>query len=201
MKVNISLVFLGAVAASAIALPAQAATVVNKLTSGPFTGAAYSIDALDVTGYGTYDVTFKYGTYNNVFAGDPNSLANALAKPLGDAIVGVLAPSNQVISTFANFISDGPRTSFFIPKALLQQPNGNDVFVECLTSTDTCTPRERGVNQRADDKVLYATWKTTTTPPGNVPQAPTPALIPGLLGMGLAAMRKKQQAAVVAQEA
>ncbi len=46
---------------------------------------------------------------------------------------------------------------------------------------------------------MYAKWTPSTG--NNPPGVPTPALIPGLLGMGLAAMRKKQQAAIVAQEA
>jgi hypothetical protein len=200
MKVNISLVLLGAVAASAIALPAQALPTINRTTTNPIGGgtilpAAYSIDNVDVTGHGTYDVTFKFGTYDNVFAGDPNSVAGDLAKPLGDRIIALLGPSDQVVSKFAGFVS-GPQTTFFIPKALVVAPNNNDVFVECNAALDVCNNGgERAVSQRRSDSVLYATWKTSssTTPTGN--DIPTPALIPGLLGMGLAAMRKKQQAA------
>jgi hypothetical protein len=199
MKVNISTIIFGTVAISAIALPAQAA-MVNRTTTNPNGGgtisaAAYSINGLDVTGFGTYDVTFKYGTYNNVFAGDPNSVAGTLATPLSNAILGILGQSDQVISTFANLTS-GPQTSFFIPKALVQAPNGNDVMLDCSTFSDSCTSGERAISQRGDDSVLFATWKTATVqaPTGSTP-VPTPALIPGLLGMGLAALRKKQQAA------
>jgi opacity protein-like surface antigen len=188
MKVNISLVILGAVAASAIALPAQAAV----LTTTPGGSIAYGITDLNVSGT-PYNVSFKLGTFNDVYSGVANPFAGSFAEPLGAAIITALG-GKQLTSNVTGF-NTGIYETFFIPKSATGTNPDQDLFLECFTTgSNGCPARDRSDNQRGSDRVLYATYQvSSTTPTGN--NIPTPALIPGLLGMGLAAMRKKQQAA------
>jgi hypothetical protein len=209
MKVNISLVFLGAVAASTIALPAQAATVkTTEFTLGntPMSAAAYAIDGVDVPGVGTYNVTFEYGTRASVYGLPTPEYPNADA--IGNAIISALKSVSISLITDRTLpdLNNNTPTDFYIPKSntLLGSPglppdqqNNNRLVANCYTGTlNSCIDLQRSATQ--DDKLMYAKFSPIA---GNVPQAPTPALIPGLLGMGLAAMRKKKQAAVVVQEA
>jgi hypothetical protein len=212
MKVNISLVFLGAVAASTIALPAQAATVkTTEFTLGntPMSAAAYAIDGVDVPGIGTYNVTFEYGTRASVYGlptpeyPNADAIGNAIVKALKDNVGGAISLLTD--RTLPN-LADNILTDFYIPKSNtlptslglpLDQQNSNRFVANCYAGTlNSCIDLQRSATQ--DDKLMYAKFSPIA---GNVPQAPTPALIPGLLGMGLAAMRKKKQAAVVVQEA
>jgi hypothetical protein len=193
MKVNISLVLLGAVAASAIALPAQA----GVLTTTPTSNIAYAITDLDVGGT-SYNVSFKLGTFDNVYSGiaNPFPTPENFANQLGTSILGVLS-GKQLTSNVAGF-GAGIYETFFIPKSPNGMNPGQDLFLECFTMNGNgCPQRDRSDSQRASDSVLYATYQisSSTTPTSPPPAIPTPALIPGLLGMGLAAMRKKQQAA------
>jgi hypothetical protein len=211
MKVNISLVIFGAVAASAIALPAQAATV-NSTTIPPGGGtiarSAFSIDNLLVGG-NNYNVTFEYDTRANVY-GLPTPEYGAFADTIGEAIVRALrenpigegGPITSLIDSTPTVPGTNTVTEFYIPQSnndpddLLLPPNSNERLVtHCYTTFPldaACGSDARSRTQ--DDVLMYAKFTPTgsTPTPGN--PIPTPALIPGLMGMGLAARRKKKQA-------
>jgi hypothetical protein len=230
MKVNISLVFLGAVAASAIALPAQAATVFTtttknaSITSPPESfspAAAYRIEGVSIAGSSTlYNVDFNHGTFESSSVTDPNdsSVYNDILPTLPPAI-----SLTETAAQRANRIGSGilsalqtagighviERTSsttfgrdivreFFIPFAQRTDPGQlSDNLVAFCTiplppqAPNPCDTTTQFKNKNAN--IMYATF----TAANSGPNIPTPALIPGLLGMGLAAMRKKQQAAAV----
>jgi hypothetical protein len=230
MKVNISLVIFGAVAVSAIALPAQAATVFGTTSNvgGTITpAAAYRIAGLNVTDGSvttSYDVDFEYGEFNTIFPAatpqvNPRYFANA--DQVGEAIVAALRnPTSLIvngisvtpISSITRVIdrlnnSSNPNTfsatdsfsrevvnQFEIP--ISPAVNGGENFLSICevggVLTMACTQESRGIN----GLLMYAKFTPTgITPTPGDPSVPTPALIPGLLGMGLAALRKKKQSA------
>jgi hypothetical protein len=215
MKVNIALVFLGAVTASAIALPAQAATV-NKTTST--STIATSITGVDVGGT-LYNIDFDKRAFTTVYAGlinttpddrnvlplpggtpDPTAAGDLqrfnLAKNLGNAIL-VALNAEGITQIFDATAGSNNLTQFYIPytkNTNTGQTSENLVAICVVPGTVACT----GQSFSNTDNLMYAKWTPAT---GNVPAAPTPALIPGLMGMGLAALRKKKQAAIVVQEA
>jgi hypothetical protein len=203
MKVNFSLVLLGAVAASAIALPAQAATVrtTNTNVGGNVEPvAAYRVEGVAFDGV-TYNVDFDHGSFNEVY--NPAQYFGAsLATGLGNAIITALNAANvtRVVEQIGiNTYGQDIKTEFYIPIAAPVGVGAADNRVAFCTIPTICNSDRF---QNPNGPVMYAKFSAATTPPdtGTTP-VPTPALIPGLLGMGLAAMRKKQQAAIVAQEA
>jgi hypothetical protein len=209
MKVNISLVFLGAVAASAIALPAQAATVVNKTTvpaysinppnpPGTVALSAYSVEGV-VAGGNTYNVDFAFNTRTNLY-GNPSIEYGSFADTIGNQILLALNTDlPKVAQLIDNDAPDQGRntpTRFYIPKlnTRLNSANQNErTVLVCVLGEASCTDTYPDKNQ--NDALMYAKFSAATTPAPGTNGVPTPALIPGLLGMGLAAMRKKQQAA------
>jgi hypothetical protein len=227
MKVNISLVFLGAVAASAIALPAEAAifttpsgasVAVNSIDGSTALSeqGAYKITNLQVnyvtdpSKSGLYNIDFNFGSFFGLYgtpAGTqpapgaytdptlPYPVAAGFADSLGSAIELALSQ----VSVVKIFNGGGVKQEFYIPKAFAAQNSNQDTFLKCVTTTGGACNNEN-ISPESFNNVYFAQYtKTGDIPTGN--NVPTPALIPGLLGMGLAALRKKQQAAVVAQEA
>jgi hypothetical protein len=237
MKVNIALVFLGAVAASAIALPAQAATVFSTTVKGggPI---AYQIKELDVNGQ-LYNVDFDHGVfdpssslnpatasvYNGVFPTLPPAISATetplqRANRIGAAILAVLATPTSLVNYDAagnittrtgsipsitqvieriNTITTPWTFGGQTPSELYIPVSDNPTSVEHLTAYCVIPGgcQEAGTGRNPANDLMYAKF-TPVTVTGTVP---TPALIPGLLGMGLAALRKKKQAVSVAQEA
>jgi hypothetical protein len=208
MKVNISLVVLGAVAASAIALPAQAATfVTQQIGTNPADIAYTKINDLTVNG-ANYNVSFNFGSFFSVYGGGsqpPNSaytdpalspypLPAGFGDALGAAIVNALPNGAKILA--ANIANGGSnvQTEFYIPKSLAAQNPNQDTFIQCFTTNDFCK-QENVSDGNNPQNVYFAQYTPATGNPATGTPVPTPALIPGLLGMGLAAMRKKQQAA------
>jgi hypothetical protein len=208
MKVNISLMVLGAVAASAIALPAQAASLVPQQIGSNAADIAYTgINDLTVNG-ANYNVRFNFGSFFSVYGGGSTPPTSAYSDPLltsypvpagfgdalGLAIVNALPNGAKILA--ANIANGGTdvQTEFYIPKSLAAQNPNQDTFIHCFTTTDTCPQENISVGNNPNN-VYFAQYSAATTPPPGTNGVPTPALIPGLLGMGLAAMRKKQQAA------
>jgi hypothetical protein len=213
MKVNFSLVLLGAVVASAIALPAQAFNLVpQQVNSSNTTDIAYTgITDLTVNG-ANYNVSFNFGSFFGLYGAggqppttaytDPlapypdNPLTVEFGDALGAAIVNALPNGAKILA--ANILNGGSnvQTEFYIPKSLAAQNPNQDTFIHCFTTGDTCPQENISVGNNPNNVYFAQYSAATTTPPGTgTTPVPTPALIPGLLGMGLAAMRKKQQAA------
>jgi hypothetical protein len=222
MKVNISLVFLGAVAASAIALPAQAAVLTTTTNvGGTVTTAAYQVTGVTVSAAPatTFTIDFDHGifaptpagvtannkttVYNGILPTLPSgaALTAVSAKAFGDAILAELRAAG--VSSLVEKTSNTPtfgqdiKQQFYIPYAVGPNGPGENRVAYCdANSAIGITNCNIDLIQNVTGEVMYAKFTPAT---GTVP-VPTPALIPGLLGMGLAAMRKKKQAAV-AQEA
>jgi hypothetical protein len=214
MKVNITLAaVLGAAAASVFALPAQAATV--KATAiGGSTSTSYAAYRVEGVTYNevTYNVDFDHGTFDVLYgAGAPrfdpafangigNAILTALAAPTSlfvDTMSKPLAPITQLIdglsNTPAGFGTD-VKSQFYIP--IIKSPsigNGVDNTAFCVTSNPVSATNCGTTPQDVGGAVMYAKWEVV---PNDT--VPTPALLPGLLGLGLAALRKKQQAEAVA---
>ncbi len=211
MKVNMALGFLGTVAVSAIVLPAQAATVHRTTVNvgGTITTAAYQITGLDVSGT-LYTVDFDHGEFTTVFPATSTQYFGGLADQVREAIVSAL--NGQGIGSVVERLTIGtaatPATygqdilsQFEIPIAVGQN-NGENSLAICNVGgafNAACASEPRGINGPLMYAKFTATGSTTvpTTGPttGPNPSIPTPALIPGLLGMGLTAMRKQQRAA------
>jgi hypothetical protein len=187
---------LGATAIAVTALPSQAATVKTTTTNNNGTGiinpAAYRIEDLAVNG-SNYNVSFKFGAFDTVYAGNPNPFSGSFADALGASILAALSgQASQVIADVPGFTS-GTFTTFFIPKSPIGTNPGQDTFLECFTANGSgCSARDRSDSQRASDGVMYATFAPAAAAPGGGTNIPTPALIPGLLGMGFTAWRKKR---------
>jgi hypothetical protein len=202
MRIQISALVLGAVAASAIALPAQAATVKTTTTNvgGDLGGpAAYRIEGLNVGGT-NYDVNFDYGSFYGLYGNPPapSSYAGAFADQLGAAILGALGsvPVTKLVAANVTGFGTNVLTEFFIPKSEIGQNPNQDTFLQCFTSSGTCPIQNRDPAQ--NDSVLFARFApaaVTGGGGGGGAAIPTPALLPGLIGMGWTAMRKKRQTA------
>jgi hypothetical protein len=212
MKVNFSLAAILGVAASAVfVLPAQAGVLVTSTNAGGSVGdpgAAYGIDGLEVNGT-TYNVRFNFGTFNALYA---SSSASAYAgAPLGpnlgikilEALSGQFngIPSGPSIPKLvgANVTGYGTNilTNFYIPEFNTGPNLGQSTFLSCVVGATACADPSNyfpDSNQLATDPILFAQFIPVAS---SATAVPTPALLPGLMGLGLAALRKKKQAAAV----
>jgi hypothetical protein len=189
MNVNFSLAAVLSVAASAVfALPAQAGVLITPTNAGGSVGdpgAAYGIDGLEVDGT-TYDVRFNFGSFYGLYGNPPAA---------GDAILAALSGQSITKLVEANVASYGSNilSNFYIPEFSTGQNPNQATFLNCVTGATACstTPNYRDPSQ--SDSVLFAQF--TAVP--NTTAVPTPALLPGLMGLGLAALRKKKLAAAV----
>jgi hypothetical protein len=213
MKVNISLVIFGAVAVSAIALPAEAAAVfgTDKKTPTDTFGppaAAYRVDGVIYNGL-SYNVYFDHGSFNDLYGVGASRFDPAFANGIGTEILAALANTTEIsvegrsrnipsritqlidgwdnaLAVFGPNFGPDLKSQFYIPITPATGSVDNTAFCTVLQTCNTTPQNENG-------PVLYARWgEPTPVNPGD-PSVPTPALIPGLLGMGLAALRKKQQ--------
>jgi hypothetical protein len=188
----------GALAMGAVAIgslvaidAAEAATLV--INGG---GKVLGIDALQV-GSTTYNVDFDNANFTSLFGpqNPPSTLPTFWQDPSGaqtvaNAINAFLTSSSQFGSIFL-----GNAASYIIPYDLTG--NGNNTVQAVLSSGNpwvaslATAPRNGGKNQP-----VYAVF-------AEVPSTavPTPALLPGLVGLGVAALRKKKQSAEVTQDA
>jgi hypothetical protein len=196
MKNMIAFALLGAATSAAIALPAQAATVKTTTTNaGGTLGdlAAYRIEGLAVDGT-NYDVNFNYGSFYGLYGNPPVSgtYSGSFADSLGNAILSVLNSQSITKLVPANISGFGTNvlTEFFIPKSEVGQNPNQDTFLQCFTSSGDCPLQNRDPAQ--NDSVLFAQFVPSSTTPGGATDIPTPAMLPGLVGIGLAALRKKQ---------
>jgi hypothetical protein len=221
MKFNIALAAVfGAAAASVFALPAQAATVFSTTTNvgGTVSAAAYQIQALSV-GTSTYTVDFNHGIFDASPETNPNdssvykgilptlssgaALTAADAQTIGKAIVDALNAAGVV--SVVERINPAPTygrdivNQFYIP--FVTNPNLGQASENLVAFCTIANPYLTGPNSPCDAtqslsktaNVMYATF--TAVP--NSTAVPTPALLPGLVGLSLAALRKKQQVAAV----
>lgn len=201
MNVNFSLAAVLSVAASAVfALPAQAGVLITPTNAGGSVGdpgAAYGIDGLEVDGT-TYDVRFNFGSFYGLYGNPPAAgtyAGDPLAPHMGDAILAALSGQSITKLVEANVASYGSNilSNFYIPEFSTGQNPNQATFLNCVTGATACstTPNYRDPSQ--SDSVLFAQF--TAVP--NTTAVPTPALLPGLMGLGLAALRKKKLAAAV----
>lgn len=207
----------GVAVAALSALPSEAATVnatTNSNTILP--SAAYQIQGLQVGG-SSFTVDFKYGTFTNLFSGvypDYSSLVTPASQ-----INGANAVSNAILSALngpASFFVDGNVVSgpigrvidiantsnvlsqFYVPIQIGQNgPGSNESLLSFCNSNGSswtnCNTGTFGNNANH----IYA----KLTPENHLTAVPTPALLPGLIGMGIAAVRKRKQVAVEALDA
>jgi hypothetical protein len=203
MNVNFSLAaVLGVAAASMFALPAQAGVLVTPTNAGGpvgSPGAAYGIDGLDVDGT-TYNVRFNFGTFNALYGSYSPSASAFAGSPLGSnmgaAILQALNAESITKLVEANVANYGSNilSNFYIPE-FSSGPNPNQsTFVSCVVGATACANPSNYFpypSQLAQDTVLFAQFSKADN------TVPTPALLPGLVGLGLAALRQKKQAAAV----
>jgi hypothetical protein len=164
---------------------AEAATLV---TNGG--GDVLGIEDL-LVGTTTYDVDFKNANYQNLFEaqGEPNLfLGNQTgAQTAAAAINAFLTSSLQFGSIFL-----GNASSYLIPYAL----NGNTVNAVLSSGNPWIASLSTAPKNGGGNQPVYAVF--TEVPSTAVP---TPALLPGLVGLSVAALRKKKQAAEATQDA
>jgi hypothetical protein len=203
MNVNISLAaVLGVAAAAAFALPAQAGVLVTPTNAvGPVgsLGAAYGIDGLEVDGT-TYNVRFNFGTFNALYASyNPSASAYAeapLGRNMGAAILTAIngqSITNLVEANVANY-GNNILSNFYIPEFSTGPNSSQSTFLSCVLGATACANPSNYFpypNQLATDTILFAQF---TAVANSATAVPTPALLPGLMGLGLAALRKKKQA-------
>jgi hypothetical protein len=197
MNLKISLLTLSAVAASIVVLPAQAGVLTTtKNVGGNISTAAYRIEGLTV-GTLTYDVDFKHGEFNTIFPTGSQQYFNDDADVIGEAIVAALNGAGAVhvinrISAMPDVFGENAVNQFQIPIALGQNNNENFLSICEIGGvlTMACHPEPRSMG----GSLMYAKLSAATAASSNTP-VPTPALMPGLLGMGLATLRKKQAVA------
>lgn len=191
----------GATVVAFSALPSQAATISTTTmnsTGGTISPSAYRIENLLVDGSSYYDVQFDYGSFHGLY-GNPtpdSAYAGTFAKTMGDAIVAALQDGSieQIIDTT---FTSGPQTDFYIPESPTGLNSNQHLLAHCFTtadarslpapSSDFCNDSNREPSQ--SDSVLFARFSEASAPPTAVP---TPALLPGLLGMGAAVLRRRK---------
>jgi hypothetical protein len=168
----------------------DAAEAASLVTNGG--GKVLGIDALQV-GTTTYDVDFNNANFTSLFGpqNPPNNLPTFWQDPSGaqtvaNAINAFLTSSGQFGSIFL-----GNAATYLIPYNL--SGNGNNTTINVVSSSGnpwnaivTTAPQNGGGNQP-----VYAVFTEVPTSTA----VPTPALLPGLVGLGVAALRKKKQAA------
>jgi hypothetical protein len=203
----------GATALSLAALPAQAASVFSTTSNvggNVEPAAAYRIEGLTV-GSTTYNVDFEHGEFINIFPSAPQYFANADA--VGEAIVSALrtptalfvngvattpiVPITRVIdqltlSPDATFGRDVV-AQFHIPLSPPLTSGGNHFLSVCEVGgvlTTACGDQPRDLN----GQLMYAKFSAADPGGGGTTPVPTPALLPGLLGMGAAMLRRRNQA-------
>jgi hypothetical protein len=174
---------------------AEAATLVQN-GGGTVTG----INGLTI-GTSSYNVDFNNANFTSLFGStgtspQPTFWQNQTgAQDAANAINSFLTGQNQLGNIFL-----GNANSYLVAFNLIPPSKGNGpgtvAGIKGLSGNPWTSsfvddvPQNGGGNQP-----VYAVF--SAVPPTAIP---TPALLPGLIGMGLAAMRKKKQAAEVAQE-
>jgi hypothetical protein len=181
----IGAVAIGSVVSSSAAEAATLVTNNGNLATGTITG----INALQVDST-TYNVSFSNGSYNGTF-GTPTFLNNqAGAGSAVDAINSFLTSTGRFGNVFL-----GNANIYRVPFAL----SNNLVQAFESSGQSSSNPWAKIVvsNIALDDsKSVYAVFAA-------VPAAavPTPALLPGLIGMGVATLQKRNKAEAVSQDA
>lgn len=185
----------GSAAIALTALPAQAAMIRSTTTDslgGTIAASAYRIENLLVDGT-AYDVQFDYGSFYGIYGNPPAAsvYAGAFAGTMGNAIVAALQANSiqQIINTT---FSSGTLTEFYIPESPNGMNSNQHLLAHCFTTkaSPSCDGNNRDPGQ--NDSVLFARFNQVASSPTPVP---TPALLPGLLGMGAAVLRRRKQAA------
>jgi hypothetical protein len=180
----------GAIAAGAMAIgclgqmgSAEAATLVQN------GGKVQGITGLDISGL-LYDVKFAPANYNGTFNGkpDPTFLGNETgATNAVNAIVSFFNAQNVESGAFPS----SPDT-FYVPFAVAGDKAQDlvSVIVGSYSNPNWIRsgPLSNGDTERRD-QLNYAVFTASST------AIPTPALLPGLIGMGITALRKKKQSA------
>lgn len=198
----IKAVVLGIAAAFPYVTPAQAASISTTTTKNNGTEtispAAFRIENLEAPSGSSsfYNISFKFGDFNTIYAGNPNPFSEdqSFSSNLGNAIISTLTgTANQVISDSPpGFTIGGTFGNFLLPVSALGS-DSNDSFLDCALG-GTCNLVQRADTQRNGDNLIYATYvASSASPSGGGTAIPTPAMIPGLLGMGWATLRKKQR--------
>lgn len=182
---NIKAFGMAAVGAVAIGLsigsmaPAEAATLSADRTQ---------ILGLDVSGT-LYDVKFEDGSYDQVFAATGRT----------PTFLGDLTGATNAATAIANFLNSNPGNEI-IPGALFSVADlqviqvvyellPNRITAQSATSDSSgqsWQTRVIGTNSDGDIGVFAVFASANATP------IPTPALLPGLLGLGVAALRKRK---------
>ncbi|NJN49340.1 MAG: PTPA-CTERM sorting domain-containing protein [Alkalinema sp. RL_2_19] len=191
----------GSVAVAIAAIPAQAATVKTTTTppgGGTIANSAYAIDNLEVTVDGvtsTYNVDFEFGP----FTGTPNGVYNPpVAFGLNDALGrgnAILTAISEYAPAVSQFVDNTPifgtntPSQVYIPIALASVTVGNNVDnqVAICSIGGICDVNQF---QNPNGNVMYAKFTEVT---GGNTAIPTPAMIPGLIGMGAATLRRKKR--------
>lgn len=206
------------IALSCIALPAEAASVVRSTKFSDQTNeAAYAIEGLVIDGT-SYDVTFNKGTFFELY-GNPvrtGTYSGSNAEKFGQGILTALVAKGIDSLVGENLLpnNSGIFQNFYIPKSESGPNPGQHLLLECFTVQSLC-PNESPViggildpNNRASDpsnsgSVIFAQFAVSPgAPGGGGPTAvPTPALLPGLLGMGATVLRRKKKQATEAMNA
>lgn len=151
----------------------------------PAAAACLSSDCKTVTYQGTsYDVSKLTGTFNDL----QSTLTQQIwwgSSSAASAFAGLVGGDLGFPNGGVNF-SFGPYFAFASPSA---------VGLFAYGTVNSSPPEVSGPFVASDDQLYTYAVATSSVP------VPTPALLPGLIGMGVAALRKKGQQEPVEQEA
>lgn len=187
---------------------AAAALVTNN---GQPTGTVIGINELQIGDF-FYDVSFDRANFNSLF-GDPTDNNPPFTAPTfwlnQSGAEAAVAAINQFLTAQGQFTTTQSGTNSFLGNQLeyfigynftdVTGPGNNDLvstvrgqFANSVwNSTSGVQNLIRG---GGESQFIYAVFD-------NARAVPTPALLPGLIGMGIAALRKKKQAEEATQEA
>jgi hypothetical protein len=173
-------------AVTGFSAPAEAGVLVRQ---GGANSSVVGINQLQIDSQ-LFDVSFERANYNSTFTAKgltPTFLNNVLGA--NNAVTAINAFFNDIPELGEIFL--GNENFYYIPTALSTtvsgvgglSANANSAWVP-LSFSNVST--EGGGNTQ----FIYATFKPSAA------AIPTPALLPGLVGLGLGVLRKKKQAEV-----
>ncbi|MBE9029544.1 PTPA-CTERM sorting domain-containing protein [filamentous cyanobacterium LEGE 11480] len=169
--------------------PAQALTL-NRNTDV----IVESIDDLDVGG-ALYDVTFKSGAFDDLFDPDLNPGEVGADGRRGPTFWGDKANATKAAQAIIDTLGSGERTSnqhdnFGVPWGF----NASNFVLYADDTGFDPSDDSIGLSDYVWKLESFPTQPYATFAPAQAAPIPTPAMLPGLIGMGIAALRKRHSA-------
>lgn len=171
--------------------PAEAATVRRDPNNSNF---VVGVDDIDIAGV-TYNVNFARGIFANLYGAPADNNSTYALNPFWGSQTDALSAANALVAVLnaENPVPTGTsqiNNGFSIPTQVSFAPGIGNVLDASFGSFSPSTSSWNAGSRSGALESLNQTYATFAVVPST--SIPTPALLPGLLGMGIAAWKKRK---------